>query len=413
MGRVLYRYRACTLSGRLITGKIAAGSQREAIAFLRQKNLFAFQLTPVDNLLFGFERFLKRKIAVRDLAVFCRQFATMVAAGIPLLQCLSVLAVQTENKRLRHLIREVAVEIEKGKGLGESLRSFKEELPEIMINMLAAGEVSGAIGQTLERLAIYFEKEHELKEKIRSSMFYPAFISAMALLSVVVLITTVVPIFADIFAQSGTPLPLSTRILLGISTAIANYWYLLLGVTAILAFGVRRWSATEGGKMAIDRLLLRIPVMGPLMTKAIVARFSRTLATLLKSGVPLLLSLETVGRVLGNSAVSGEITELMRGVKEGERMALVLAKSKVFPPMAVSMIGIGEESGALDKMLENLASFYEQEMETAISRLSSIVEPLLIAGVGILVGFIAISIYFPMFGLAGALQGGGAAGGMP
>ncbi|MGB9792532.1 MAG: type II secretion system F family protein [Thermacetogeniaceae bacterium] len=394
----------------MIRGRVLAGSRREAIAFLRQRNLFAFQLTPANGWPIELDRFLKRRVAVRDLAVFCRQFATMVAAGIPLLQCLRTLAVQTENKRLRSIIAEVASDIEKGKSLSESLRGYKEELPEIMINMLAAGELSGNIEQTLERLAVHFEKEHELREKIRSAMSYPAFICGMAFLSVVVLITTVVPIFADIFAQSGTPLPLSTRILLGISRAVTKYWYLLLGGAAILFFGVRRWYAAEGGRRAIDRLLLRLPIVGPLMAKTIVARFSRTLATLLQSGVPLLLSLETVGNVVGNSVVAGEIADIMRGVKEGERIAPVLAKSKVFPPMAVSVIGVGEESGALDKMLEKLASFYEQEVDAVISRLSSIVEPLLIVGVGVLVGFIAVSIYFPMFGLAGALQGGAAAG---
>lgn len=408
-----YRYRARNLSGQLLTGKVEADSPQEAITLLRKKNLFVVQLTPVSTWTFDFGRIFKKKISVRDLAVFCRQFATMVAAGIPLLKCLTILAEQTENKKLCAIIREVAVQIEKGKSMSESFRSYREDLPEIFINMLAAGEVSGNIEQTLERLAVHFEKEHELREKIRSAMSYPAFISGMAFLSVVVLITTVVPIFADIFAQSGTPLPISTRILLGISTAITKYWYLLLGGAAILFFGVKKWSATESGRRVIDRLLLGIPIVGPLVTKTIVARFSRTLATLLQSGVPLLLSLETVGKVVENSIVAGEIADAMQSVREGERMAPVLAKSKVFPPMAVSMIGIGEESGALDSMLEKLASFYEQEVDAVISRLSSIMEPLLIAGVGILVGFIAISIYFPMFGLAGALQGGGAAGGMP
>lgn len=413
MAGVSYRYRARNLSGRLLNGKIVADSPQEAIALLRQKNLFVVQLTPVSSWTFDFVRIFKKKISVRHLAVFCRQFATMVAAGIPLLKCLTILAEQTENKKLCTIIREIAVEIEKGKSMSESFRGYREDLPEILINMLAAGEVSGNIEQALERLAVHFEKEHELREKFRSAMSYPIFISGMAFLSVVVMITTVVPIFADIFAQSGTPLPLSTRILLGISTAITKYWYLLLGGAAILFFGLKRWSASESGRRVIDRLLLLIPIVGPLMTKTIVARFSRTLATLLQSGVPLLLSLETVGKMVGNTVMAGEIADAMHSVMEGERMAPVLARSKIFPPMAVSMIGIGEESGALDSMLEKLAFYYEQEVDGVISRLSSIMEPLLIAGVGILVGFIAISIYFPMFGLAGALQGGGAAGGMP
>ncbi|HHW40739.1 MAG TPA: type II secretion system F family protein [Syntrophomonadaceae bacterium] len=413
MGGVSYNYRARNLSGRLITGKVEAGSPGEAIALLREKNLFVVKLSPVRSLNIDLDRVFKRRIAVRDLAVFCRQFATMAGAGIPLLQCLNILAGQTENKKLRGILVEVAGEIEKGKGLSESFRGYREHLPEIFINMLVAGEVSGTIEQTLERLAVHFEKDHQLREKIKSAMAYPAMIAGMALLSVLVLITLIVPIFADIFAQSGAVLPLPTRILMGISGALTGYWYLFLAGMAGLFVAARQGFASESGRKFVDRLLLQIPVVGPLATKTIVSRFSRTLATLLRSGIPLLRSLETVEKAVGNSIAAKEIAEAMRNIKEGERMAPVLIKSKIFPPMAVNMIGIGEESGALDSMLEKLAAFYEQEVEAMIARLSSIVEPLLIAVVGILVGFIAISIYFPLFGLSGAIQGGGMPGGMP
>ncbi len=408
-----FAYKARNLSGQLITGRVEAESSSDAISLLRDKNLFVVQLNPVRRYSFDVGKLLAGKIKTRDLAVFCRQFATMIGSGIPLLQCIRILIQQTENKRLRNILEEVGVAIEKGNGLSESFRGYSEQLPEIFINMLAAGEVSGTIDQTLERLAVHFEKDHQLREKIKSAMTYPAMIAGMALLSVLVLITLIVPIFADIFAQSGAVLPLPTRILMGISGALTGYWYLFLAGVAGLFVAARQGFASENGRKFIDRLLLQIPVVGPLATKTIVARFARTLATLLRSGVPLLRSLETVEKVVGNSIAAKEIAEAMRNIKEGERMAPVLIKSKIFPPMAVNMIGIGEESGALDSMLEKLAAFYEQEVEAMIARLSSIVEPVLIAVVGILVGFIAISIYLPLFGLSGAIQGGGMPGGMP
>lgn len=408
-----FAYKARNLSGQLITGRVEAESSSDAISLLRDKNLFVVQLNPVRRYSFDVGKLLAGKIKTRDLAVFCRQFATMIGSGIPLLQCIRILIQQTENKRLRNILEEVGVAIEKGNGLSESFRGYSEQLPEIFINMLAAGEVSGTIDQTLERLAAHFEKDHQLREKIKSAMTYPALITGMALLSVLVLITLIVPIFADIFAQSGATLPLPTRILMGISKALTTYWYLFLAGAAGLFVAARRGLVSESGRRLVDRLLLRLPVVGPLATKTIVARFARTLATLLRSGVPLLRSLETVEKVVGNSVAAKEIAEAMRNIKEGERMAPVLIKSKIFPPMAVNMIGIGEESGALDSMLEKLAAFYEQEVEAMIARLSSIVEPVLIAVVGILVGFIAISIYLPLFGLSGAIQGGGMPGGIP
>lgn len=409
----LFAYRARNLSGHLLAGKIEAENQGAAVALLRAKNFFVVEINPVrGGFAFNLPRLLGLKIKIKDLAVFCRQFATMSEAGIPLLQCLNVLVQQTESKGLRKLLQEVVADIEKGKGLSEAFKSHKEYLPEIFINMLAAGEISGTLDQALGRLATHFERDHELREKIKSAMMYPAMVAGMAVLALIALMLLIVPIFVDIFTQMGATLPLPTRIVIGVSNALKKYGFTAPFLLFALYFGLQRATATERGKKIADRLLLKLPVFGKLAHKTIIARFARTLATLLRSGVPLMQSLETVEKVAGNTLVAREIAGAKENIREGERMAPIFMKSKIFPPMAINMIAIGEESGALDNLLERLAVFYEQEAEAMIARLSSILEPLLIAGVGVMVGFIAISIYLPLFGLSGAI-GGGMPGGMP
>lgn len=406
-------YRARNLAGRVVTGRVEADTQAAAIASLREKNLFVVAIRPALPFQLDLYRLLNLKVRVRDLAVFCRQFAAMSEAGIPLLQCLRILAGQTENRKLREIVRDAATDIEKGKALSEAFRSHREHLPDLLINMLAAAEVSGTVDQALARLAAHFEKEHELRQKIRSAMTYPLLVAGMSFLAVIALLVLVVPVFVDIFTQMGATLPLPTRVLIGVSTFLSRYWYLLLPVAVALALALRRAAATERGRRLADRILLRLPVAGPLARKAVVARFARTLATLLQSGVPLLQALETLEKVIGSSTAAEEIARARERIREGERMAPVLAQSAVFPPMAASMVAVGEESGALDELLAKLAAFYEQEVEAAIARLSGLVEPLLIAGVGVIVAFIALSIYLPLFNLAGVMQGGGMPAGMP
>jgi len=406
----VFAYRARNLSGGLLTGKIEAENQGAAVALLREKNLFVLAIKPVRSSGFNLTRLLGLKVKTKELAVFCRQFATMSEAGISILQCLNVLIQQTESKPLRKIIREVITGIERGKSLSEAFREHKALLPGIFINMLAAGEISGTLDQALGRLATHFEKEHELREKIKSAMTYPLLVAGMASLAMIFLMVFIVPIFVDIFTQMGAQLPLPTRLVLGVSNLISKSGHLVTLALVILFFALKRAIAREKGRKIVDRLVRRLPVAGPLTNKTVVARFARTLATLLRSGVPLMLSLETVEKVVGNTIAAEEIAAARENIREGERMAPMFSKSRFLPPMAVSMIAIGEESGALDDLLEKLAVFYEQEVEAMIARLSSLLEPLLIAGVGVMVGFIALSIYLPLFSLAGAMQGGS---GMP
>ncbi|MDI9448054.1 MAG: type II secretion system F family protein [Bacillota bacterium] len=402
----LFAYKARNLSGKLLTGKIEAESRDAAIAQLRNRNYYVVQINPAMDFKLDLDKLLNLKIKVKDLAVFCRQAATMIEAGIPLLQCLNILTQQTESKKLREILKAVIMDIENGKSLSESFKVHQRYLPGIFIDMLTAGEVSGTLDQAMDRLANQFEKDHELKEKIKSAMTYPLVIGAFAFLAMVILLVVVVPVFVEIFEQVGAELPLPTRIMLGFSKACTNFWFLILPAPLLLYFGLKSFAATDRGKVITDRLLLKLPVYGKLTQKTITARFARTLATLLKSGVPLMQSLETVENVVGNTQVTKIIKAARENIKEGENMSPILLNASFFPPMAVNMIAIGEESGALDALLEKVAIYYEQEVETLVAKLSSVIEPLMIAGVGIMVGFIAVSIYLPLFGLYGAMQGG-------
>lgn len=402
----LYAYKARNLSGNLVSGRVEAEDQGAAISLLREKNFFVVEIKPVRSLSLDFSKLLGFKIKVKDLAVFCRQFATMSEAGIPLLQCLNILAQQTENKQLRKILQEVVTDVEKGKSLSEAFRSHREHFPEIFLNMLVAGEISGTLDVALGRLATHFERENELREKIKSAMTYPLVVAGMAFLAVIALLVLVVPIFVDIFTQMGATLPLPTRILIAVSNLLSKFWYLIVFGLVALFFGLKKLAATERGKKFVDNLVLRLPVFGPLVKKAVVARFARTLATLLRSGIPLIQSLETVEAVTGNTIAAQEIAAARANIREGERMAPIFLQSKIFPPMAVHMLAVGEESGAVDDLLDRAAMFYEQEVEAMIGRLSSLVEPFLIAGVGLMVAFIALSIYLPLFSMAGAMQAG-------
>lgn len=405
MSQVFY-YKARDLSGRLVKGKVAAVTPAAAVSALREQNLYAVRINRAHSFKPELGQLPGSQVRVRDLAIFCRQFATLSAAGVPLLQCLHTLIRQTENRKLRGILRDTVLDIEKGNSLSEAFRKHQKSLPEFLINMLVAGEVSGMLDQALERLAACFEKEHHLREKLRSALVYPYFVAGMSLLTMIFLLVLIVPYFVDIFSEVEAPLPLPTRVLIRSSTLLTGYWRLILPVLVVLWIGAQWLGAAGKARRFSDRLLLGLPVVGPLFNKTVVARFARTLATLLRSGVPLMQSLEVVAGITGNTIASEEISRAGISIREGEGMAPVFARSKIFPPLAVNMIAVGEESGALDILLEKVAAFYEQEVEALIVRLSGLVEPVFITCIGIMVGFVALSIYLPLFGLSGVLQGG-------
>jgi type IV pilus assembly protein PilC len=403
-----FSYRARNLTGQIINGRIQADNAAAVIGLLRARNLFVVQVNPVQGeITLNLDRLLKRKINLKTVAIFCRQFATLNQAGIPILQCLNILAKQTEDGRMRSVLQNVALEIERGKSLSDAFRLYKEKFPEIFLSMIVAGELSGNIDQAMERLALNFEKECGTRDKIRAAMTYPTLIGILAVCAVAFLLIFIVPVFVDVFKSLGATLPLPTRMLLAVSSALQRFWWIILPLLfVVLPVGFRQALATRQGRRIWDRFLLRLPVVGPMVTKSAVARFARSLATLLKSGIPLMRALETTEEIVGNSVAADDIAEARANIKEGERMAPILARSSFFPPMAVSMVAVGEESGSLDAILEKMASFYEGEVDAMIASLSSIIEPLMIVCIGGVVGFIAISIYLPLFGMAGAMQQG-------
>ena len=403
-----FSYRARNLSGGIVAGSLQAENTAAAISLLRARNLFVVKVNQRRQALnIGLDDLFGKRLKVKSLAIFCRQFATLNQAGIPILQCLNILARQTEDLKLRAVLESVTLEIEKGKSLSDAFKGFKECFPEIFGSMIAAGELSGTLDRVMERLAITFEKEQNTRDKIKAAMTYPALIGSFSVLAVVVLLVFVVPIFVGVFKSLGAPLPLPTQILLDISNVMVHYWFIILPlVFVVIPLLFTRALATKKGRTVFDRAILRLPVVGPLVVKTVVARFARTLSILLTSGIPLMQALETMEDVVGNTVAAGDIAKARESIKEGERMSPILARSNFFTPMAVSMISVGEESGALDTILEKLAAFYEAEVEAVIASLSSIIEPVMILMIGMVVGFICISIYLPLFSLPAAIQAG-------
>ena len=336
-------------------------------------------------------------VKLDELVIFSRQFATMIEAGIPLAQTLSILTEQIEDKFLAQIILKVRQDIEEGASFSEALKKHQRVFSDFFISMTKAGEASGMLDEVLDRLASYLEKTSALIRKVRSSLIYPIVVISMALLITAFLLIEVVPTFKGIFASLGGSLPLPTLILIKISDTLrAFFLYIFIGTIAV-GFLFQRYIATPGGRREFDKALLNLPLFGPLFTKVAVARFSRTLSTLVKSGVPILNALEIVGKTSGNKIIEEAIIESCSSIKEGEPIAEPLLKSKIFPPMVVRMISVGEQTGRLEHMLGKIADFYEDQVDAAVAGLTSLIEPIVIVFLGTIIGGIVISLFLPIF----------------
>ena len=396
-----FYYKARNLAGEQVTGKVKSDTRQAALGLLHSKDLFVINIS--QRVLRPRIQLPKGRVRIRELAVFCRQFAIMNAAGIPLLQSLHDLGEQTTDKLLQKVISEAVVSLERGKSLSEAFHANSDSLPPIMVNMLTAAEVSGSLDLALERLADNFEKEVQVREKIKSALTYPVLVAVVALLAVAVLLVYVVPIFVDVFEQVGASLPAATRLLLALSSVLRQYSPVVVLSLPLLFLAVKYAQKIKIVYTTRDRLFLTLPGVSSITIGITISRFAHTLSMLLKSGLPLLESLAVTEKVVGNSIAALEISEARRGIEAGERIAPAFLKSRVFPKMIVSMIETGEESGALVEILEKLGSYYDQDVEITITRMASLLEPALITVVGIMVGFIALSIYLPLFGLSGSL----------
>ena len=393
-----YTYKVRDQGGRLVAGTLVADNQQLLLTRLREMGY-----TPVEV---GVQRLgLKRELPVfggvklKDTAIFSRQFATMVNAGLPILKALSILEQQTESKILARNVAEVRLDIERGSSLSAAMAKHPKVFNNLYVAMVRSGETAGVLEQVLERLANNLEREVQLRNKIRSAMTYPIVVLGFVTLILAAMLIFVVPQFKTIYANLKGELPALTKLLLKVSEILKHDFLILVGLTALSVFLVRRYKKTEQGRDLWDRMKLRIPIFGPLFLKTALARFARTLAVLNKSGVPILQSLDVVSETVDNSLISKAILDVQQSVKKGETLAKPLARHKVFPPMVVQMLAVGEETGALDTMLEKLAAFYDDEVTAMVDSLTSIIEPAMIFVVGGAVGVSVIALYLPMFNI--------------
>jgi type IV pilus assembly protein PilC len=345
-------------------------------------------------------------VTPKDLQIFTRQLATMIDAGLPLVQCLDILATQSQNKAFQKVLTQVKSNVEQGSTFSDALRRHPKVFDELYVNLVAAGEIGGILDTILSRLATYIEKAVKLKGQLKSALYYPAGIVVVAGAVISVMMLKVIPTFEKMYKDMrNAELPGPTQTVINMSHTFADRWYVFLGALVGLIVGVSSLRRTERGAEAVDRFLLRVPIIGPTLRKIIVARFTRTLGTLLASGVPILDALEICARTAGNRVVQAAIMRTKARIAEGHDMAGPLAESKVFPSMVVQMIGVGEQTGAMDQMLQKIADFYEEEVDAAVAGLTSLIEPVMMAFLGVVVGGLIIAMYLPIFKLAGTVGG--------
>ena len=392
----VFKYSGKSAKGSVVKGELTAASKEEVQAYLRKQRIVPTKISQKAKPLFS----MGTRTNDKDLVVFTRQFATMIGAGLPLVQALEILSKQTENKGFANIIGEVKNDVEGGSTFADALRKYPRVYSELYTNMVAAGEAGGILDTILVRLATYIEKAQSLKRKVKGAMVYPSVVITVAILCIVIIMVFVVPTFSKMFKQLGGDLPAPTQLVITLSQFLAGTGGLvvLASVIAFIIFIVQ-FRRTETGKKVTDRILLRLPIVGILLRKVAVAKFTRTLGTLISSGVPILDGLNITAKTAGNKVVEKSVLEVRQGVSEGQTIAEPLSNSKVFPPMVTQMIAVGESTGALDNMLDKIADFYDDEVDIAVANLTSMIEPILMVFLGGTVGFIVVAMYLPIFKL--------------
>ena len=389
-----FRYVAKENTGKTITGTQDYSDKAALIDALRKKGLVIISINETSKRRLSV---FSKKVKLEDIVIFSRQLATMVDSGIPLVQAMDILHDQIEKPNFKKVIGTIRDDIETGSSFSDALLKHPDVFSPLYINMVKAGESSGALDDILDRLASYLEKANILQRKVKSSLIYPTVVVSMAMLITLVMLLKVIPTFKGIFDVLGGTLPMPTRILILISDTLRNMFLYVVAVLAVAVFALRRYLKTNQGKLLFDRAVLKFPIIGPLMRKVAVAKFTRTFATLTKSGVPILVSLEIVGKTAGNTVIEKALTDVRTSIKEGENIADPLANSGAFPPMVVRMIHVGEKTGELEKMLGKIADFYDDQVDAAVSGLTSLIEPLIIALLGVVIGGIVIAMFLPVF----------------
>jgi type IV pilus assembly protein PilC len=391
-----FKYRVMNLDGEKIEGSYEANSKEEVIDFIAGNGYYPLLIEEVVQST-NIELKFNNKVKLKDLAVFCRQFYTMLNAGVPILTCLEILADQIENKKLREATKNINEEVAKGGVLSDAMKKHKEVFPELLVSLVASGEASGNLDAIMLRMATHYEKENKINNKVKNAMIYPVVLGFVAIGAVIFILTYVMPTFTEIFKQTGTTLPWSTKFLLGLSEGIKNNWLIIIIVIIIGAFLLNIFFKSDAGILLSSKLKLKLPVLKKLNQMIIVSRFTRTLSTLLASGLPLIEALNIVSTVAGNKIAEDALLKIRDKVMRGESLYSSMTESGIFPAMLYSMVKIGEETGALDDILNKTADFYDEELESIIQTTVALMEPILIVIMGLIIGFMIVSIMIPMF----------------
>ena len=398
----IYKWEGKTAKGVIKKGEMEGPNEAAIRIHLRQQNIVPTKISTKGKEI-SFSLPYKKKVKQRSVAIFTRQLATMIDAGLPLVQSLEILSAQQEENVFKNIIREIREDVEGGSTFAGALKKHPVTFNELYTNLVVAGEEGGILDTILTRLANYIEKSEALKKKVKSALIYPATIMGVAVIVVAILMIFVIPVFENLFKSSGQALPLPTLIVVTLSKLIKKYVVIFIPAMILLIFLFRKYYQTQNGKAVVDRLLLKIPVFGPLFRKVAVARFSRTLGTLVSSGVPILDGLTIVSRTSGNKTIEMAILNARASIREGETISEPLGRSGIFPPMVIQMISVGESTGALDSMLSKIADFYEEEVDIAVANLTSLLEPFLMIFLGVVIGGVVISMYLPIFSMASAI----------
>ncbi|MBS1819027.1 MAG: type II secretion system F family protein [Acidobacteria bacterium] len=406
-----FAYSGRTRAGQAVSGERVADTIEAAVAALRREQVVVTKITPAKAKAEEKQKAAAVKGAgktgksasAKSLAVFTRQFSVMIDAGLPLVQCLDILGTQEQDKNFSATILQTRTDVEGGASLADAMRRHPKTFDPLFTNMVAAGEAGGILDTILKRLATYIEKNVKLKGQVKSAMIYPVAVIVIAALVVGVILWKVIPTFAQLFEGLGAELPLPTRVVIWLSNSLVSYFVFIVAGIAALGWAFRTYYRTEGGRRTIDRVTLKLPVLGDILRKIAVARFCRTLATLISSGVPILDGLDITARTSGNAIIEDAVMVTRKSIEHGETIAAPLRETAVFPPMVVQMIGVGETTGALDTMLAKIADFYEEEVDAAVAGLLTLLEPIMIAFLGVVVGGIVIAMYLPIFDLISKL----------
>lgn len=399
----VYKWVAETKKGKNIKGELEAGDERIARLQLKRRNLTVKKIKKKPKDLFEDVAFMQPKITAKDVVIFTRQFSTMIDAGLPLVQGLTILAEQTENKTFQKILKQVTRDVEGGSSLAEALKRHPKVFDALYHNLVAAGEIGGILDTILQRLAAYIEKAEKLKSRIKGAMTYPIIVVAIAVLVISVILIFVIPVFQEMFSSFGSALPAPTQLVVNMSDFLKGNIHFVIGALIVLIIAFKKYRNTKKGRKQTDSLALKLPVFGDLLKKTAVARFTRTLGTMISSGVPILDALEIVAKTSGNVVLEEVIYDVRSSIAEGQTIAEPLSEADIFPRMVVQMISVGEATGALDTMLSKIADFYDDEVDTAVEALTAMLEPLLMVFLGGAIGGLVVAMYLPIFQMAAAM----------